>query len=308
MPFRRDDPSDTRALALAVETAFRKDLEKQGKDLFEDHADEKRGNAALHLFHGFEGAMQAAFPGWPEDMTGANRFASLLPFSSGGMVALGDSDTHREMTAAFKRFFGVLWPNKKASDIAVGRQIALLKTLAKGVEYCTAEYVDRKYRIDLGPPLTRRGEVFDSKTLFDRKIGSRYLSESISAAPDETRCRSIWVITWTNAEKEPVFYSHVGKWGRFHHSSFKSGEAVMAAGEWVVDQGVLTMINACSGHYRPQAWRFRLACNQLMNKGAISPATKVEVWKSGARELLPCSAFVIDLADKPASGYRLFPG
>lgn len=306
--FESEGPSDTRALARAVERSFRKDLASLGRGLFDDHAEERRGVAATHVFHGFDGAMRAAFPGWPDDLTAANRFASHLFFSSGGIVALGDHDVRREITRAFERFVGVLWPRKKAGDIPIAKQITLLKIIAKGVKYCSADHVDRKYRIDLGPPVRRRGEVFDSKTLFETKIEGRYVQGSMSVPQDDTRCRSIWVMTWSNAAQEPIFYSHVGKLGRFHHSSFNAGQAVMAAGEWVIERGILTMINACSGHYRPEAWRFRLTCGYLMNRGVISDVTKVEVWKANNRELLPCADFVRDFSDRLASGYRLFPG
>ena len=115
-------------------------------------------------------------------------------------------------------------------------------------------------------------------------------------------------MTWSDAREEPAFYSHVGKLGRFHHSSFKAGQAVMAAGEWVVRQGKLDMINACSGHYRPEAWRVRAACSHLKNEGTIAEKTRVEVWKGGERRLLPCLSFLSSFEQNLRSGYRLFPG
>ncbi len=48
-------------------------------------------------------------------------------------------------------------------------------------------------------------------------------------------------------------YAGTHKVDRFHHSSFLSGGAVKAAGEIVVDHGVVKMITAKSGHYRPSA-------------------------------------------------------
>ena len=67
----------------------------------------------------------------------------------------------------------------QTSDIAIPRQIALLKIIAKGVKYCGRDHIEKKYRVDLGPPVRRRGEVFDSQALFDKKIGNRYLPGSM---------------------------------------------------------------------------------------------------------------------------------
>ena len=45
--------------------------------------------------------------------------------------------------------------------------------------------------------------------------------------------------------------------GVFHHSTFLSGSAVMAAGELVVQQGVVKCITAKSGHYTPSVENMR---------------------------------------------------
>ncbi len=50
---------------------------------------------------------------------------------------------------------------------------------------------------------------------------------------------------------KPVIYSHVGKPGRFHHSSMVDGGDVIGAGEWIVRKGKLWKISANSGHYQP---------------------------------------------------------
>jgi hypothetical protein len=52
-------------------------------------------------------------------------------------------------------------------------------------------------------------------------------------------------------------YAHKHKVGIFHHSTFLSGSAVMAAGELVVEQGVIKCITAKSGHYLPSADNMR---------------------------------------------------
>jgi hypothetical protein len=45
-------------------------------------------------------------------------------------------------------------------------------------------------------------------------------------------------------------YSHEA--GIFHHSTFLSGHPVLAAGEWIVDNGTVKVITAKSGHYTPK--------------------------------------------------------
>lgn len=47
-------------------------------------------------------------------------------------------------------------------------------------------------------------------------------------------------------------FSHKHVQGKFHHSSFLTGGSVVAAGEWVVDDGMIKAITAKSGHYKPR--------------------------------------------------------
>lgn len=114
-----------------------------------------------------------------------------------------------------------------ASPNCAGSPTILAVEVAKGVKYCSASQID-KYKIELGPSI-RRGippaEIFDSQTLYNRKVApERYVAGSISTPNDWTKCRSIWVMICAN-DSQPTFYSHIGKLGRFHHSSFKSGGA-----------------------------------------------------------------------------------
>ncbi|MFL5259043.1 MAG: hypothetical protein ACJ8AS_04765 [Hyphomicrobiales bacterium] len=48
-----------------------------------------------------------------------------------------------------------------------------------------------------------------------------------------------------------TIYSAPSIGGELHHSSFLSGEPVIAAGDWMVDNGKIIYFNASSGHYRP---------------------------------------------------------
>lgn len=48
-----------------------------------------------------------------------------------------------------------------------------------------------------------------------------------------------------------IYASLIHRAGSFHHSSFLAGAPVAGAGEIVVDNGRLVMINNASGHYLP---------------------------------------------------------
>jgi len=58
-----------------------------------------------------------------------------------------------------------------------------------------------------------------------------------------------WAIFVVSPEGKMYAHKHVE--GEYHHSTFLSGSAVMAAGELLVVQGVVRVINAKSGHYLP---------------------------------------------------------
>lgn len=58
-----------------------------------------------------------------------------------------------------------------------------------------------------------------------------------------------WAIFVLSPENK--LYSHKHVEGEFHHSSFLSGSAVVAAGEMLVVDGIVRVINAKSGHYLP---------------------------------------------------------
>jgi hypothetical protein len=301
--FAGNAAEDARSVKEVLNQAFNKSLAELGKDLDASQELEKRGVVGLRVSHNLEAAVQAAFPGWPEDTTAANRFASNV-FVSGGKLSILE-DAKSDAMAAIKRFAAVLWPGKELPE---SKHFVVSRWLAKGVKYCSASKIG-KYRIELGPSI-RRGsptaEIFDSQALYKRKIGSgRSLPGSMTASRDWTQCRSIWVMTWTDSL--PTFYSHIGKFGRFHHSSFKAGGAVMAAGEWVVAEGKLKMINACSGHYKPEAWRFAFAAGYLKDAGIIQEDTQIEVWIDGKRTLAPCLEFQKNMSAKFAQGYSLFP-
>ncbi len=53
------------------------------------------------------------------------------------------------------------------------------------------------------------------------------------------------------SEKGEIFISKQNEIGKFHHSSFLAGEKVAAAGDIVIEKGIIKQISNYSGHYRP---------------------------------------------------------
>ncbi|MCB1918771.1 MAG: hypothetical protein KDJ28_02170 [Candidatus Competibacteraceae bacterium] len=70
-----------------------------------------------------------------------------------------------------------------------------------------------------------------------------------------------WAIFVVSPEGKMYAHKHVT--GIYHHSTFLSGSAVMAAGELVVDQGVVKFITAKSGHYAPTPENMRAFIRQF---------------------------------------------
>jgi hypothetical protein len=301
-----DDYDIDEVLKEFLQANYPKVLPSEGKELDAGSTKEKDGKGTALGHHGFHGAnfplaMKMAFPGWPKDTTNWRKFASEVHVSEGRVSIVGDRSFAEK---AFREFTKVIWPGKTVPESKVA---GLMKILLKGVKYCRGDYAVKKYKVTLGPAITRRGEVFDTKKLYEAKM-KNYVQGSVAPGQDWTKFRCIWVMSCPESGS-PTFYSHVGKLGRFHHSSFLAGGAVMAAGEWTIENGKLRHINACSGHYKPEDWRFLKACAVLKNEGVITRETKLEVWKDGqaaGRELVDCLPFLKDFNENRRKGYMLF--
>jgi hypothetical protein len=105
-------------------------------------------------------------------------------------------------------------------------------------------------------------EEFDTATIkskfLDQGVGAFQFgkndadTERFQKLADEWAVKSlIWVCAIEKGRLGATFYSHVGRPYKFHHSSFTSGGPLLAAGEWIVEAGVLKKISGNSGHYRP---------------------------------------------------------
>jgi len=87
--------------------------------------------------------------------------------------------------------------------------------------------------------------------------GSGLLVESIGNQPYTTKLHRTefsgngWAIFVVSPTGKLYSASHI--LGKLHHSSFLGGRPVMAAGEVVSEDGVIKVLTAKSGHYRPSA-------------------------------------------------------
>lgn len=103
----------------------------------------------------------------------------------------------------------------------------------------------------------------------------------------------IWVAAVEKGRLGATFYSHVGRPYQFH-SSFTSGGPLLAAGEWIVENGELRRISGNCGHYRPTINELHRAV--LFMAPAWRQDTEVMLYDKQARnwEYVPVNVFKAD--------------
>lgn len=108
----------------------------------------------------------------------------------------------------------------------------------KGVKYLT-EVERKEYEV-----FVQGDRIIDAKgNALDTK-GS--IEIDINGKPNPSN-KAIFVMS----EKCNIYISKLNEIGKFHHSSFLSGEKVAAAGDIVIENGVIKQITNNSGHYKP---------------------------------------------------------
>ncbi|MGC2661600.1 MAG: hypothetical protein WA324_26900 [Bryobacteraceae bacterium] len=149
-----------------------------------------------------------------------------------------------------------------------------------------------KYEVEINKDIKRRGVPLDTKQIKEHfidkdrsQIGVAMLGRD---AQEQAKLMNlvlewgetslIWVCVKAANSQDPVFFSHVGKKDRFHHSSFTCGGDVIGAGEWIVQGGRLLKISANSGHYRPPMDYFYRAV--LFMSTAWRTNTTVMLWNT----------------------------
>jgi len=195
---------------------------------------------------------------------------------------------------------------------------------AHGVKYIWDVRKRRqKYEVTIDATMLRRGQVFDTariKALYFHKLGYKEGADLLTAEEKgnafKVKPRAepaiasmgadsgsqhaanywgkkslIWVCAPDGGFTTPSFYSHIGKMGKFHHSSLKAGDDVICAGEWIVDKGKLLKISGNSGHYRPTLDHLHAAVLRMAK--AFHPETVVLLWHvlAGKWEEVPVLKF-----------------
>ncbi len=196
------------------------------------------------------------------------------------------------------------------APLATPRHFELFKA---GVKYVMEEEKRKKYRVTLGPRLMRRNVQGHSTFLDTEEIWNYYKGKYAASSPcnglsNAQKNAQKFGVTLKSAAPvvKPVnmlsktgpgdaqgwliwvwgrddnFYTHVGKLGRFHHSSFFAGGAVKGAGEWKVERGKLTGIVGLSGHYKPPFEALVASVKFLQSKHAVvTEETNVYLWEKG---------------------------
>jgi hypothetical protein len=194
---------------------------------------------------------------------GTPRGAAAKPLFSAGISAPVDPQAKQLVEWGDRLFFSVpSWPRSNDADRNL-KIFRILNSLCMGVKYCIQMADRNRFRIEIhGRQLWRREQLFDTRELMEHygRKGNYEMTGEV-----------IWVLS-----KEPEeFYSHVGKLGRVHHSSFFAGDEVRAGGDWRVEQGVIREISGRSGHYKPGIGHFIQALRMLQARGAFGISDEI---------------------------------
>ena len=92
----------------------------------------------------------------------------------------------------------------------------------------------------------------------------------------------IWVMSPPCGKKtRHKFYTNAHVRGEFHHSSFLSGDAIIAGGEWKVKAGKIQYITGKTGHYKTCKDALAMALLELRKEGVDLGSTQVVLWQFG---------------------------
>lgn len=96
----------------------------------------------------------------------------------------------------------------------------------------------------------------------------------LSGKPVHTPKDDKWIFVMSPSEK---LYVAKKKKGKLQHSSFLAGGVTIAAGRLIVNNGILELIEAHSGHYLPKPENFQTLIAALTSSGADLSVAKVEL-------------------------------
>lgn len=110
--------------------------------------------------------------------------------------------------------------------------------LEKGVDYLNElERIKHEVFVQGDKIIDANGNLFNtSDSIIKDWVGKKTISN-----------RAIFVMS----PRGHLYISKIQEIGKFHHSTFLSGKKVAAAGEIIIEDGVIKLITDKSGHYRP---------------------------------------------------------
>ncbi|KAG0620830.1 hypothetical protein M758_4G247800 [Ceratodon purpureus] len=152
-------------------------------------------------------------------------------------------------------------------DVGDGRQIEL--------EKCSRAKLQEQQINYLSPEQRKHFEV----SIYKGKLFFKESGELVSTTESDSDDRWIFVMS-------PSGKLYVGKKerGTFQHSSFLAGGATTAAGRLSIHKGILQLMEAHSGHYRPSPENFEALVRILIESGADLTFAKVQLVSDDLRE------------------------
>jgi hypothetical protein len=146
-----------------------------------------------------------------------------------------------------------------------------LQDFQRGVKYKDIDRSRYKYLIKVsGGMLTRRGKINDAGKWIDTQKMEPFSTTGLNSHWSGDG----WAM-WVESRNKD-FYTNRMKLLRLQHTSFLSGDKVMGAGEWQVENGVLKKISGRSGHYQPTLDHLLQAMRDLEIAGVV-PVDNVDV-------------------------------
>jgi hypothetical protein len=209
--------------------------------------------------------------------TGGNAGPPNAPASNGGVVAPPPLPFNNGRPSAFDKQPNINDASAKGQVRIMGdKQGRYDGEKDRGVKYVSDLKTRRqKYQVEMGSTMKRRNLEFDTRDIkqhFIKKgrgdvgsatLGTNKKGQAFATPPEWNDDALLWVCAPDPETDRPVFYSHVGRPNRFHHSSMVDGGKVIGAGEWIVRKGKLWKISANSGHYQPTIDFFYRAVLQM---------------------------------------------
>ncbi|NOQ71998.1 MAG: hypothetical protein GQ574_08350 [Crocinitomix sp.] len=140
----------------------------------------------------------------------------------------------------------------KYFDIMPASQKAYKKSRSLEKTYATGAKVDFEKKVKYLNKVERKEyEIFIQRDKVIDKNGNLFNTKNCKSIDKSgatiTSNKAIFVMSETGE----IFISKLDEFGVFHHSSFLSGEKIAAAGEIIIEEGIIKYVNNKSGHYMP---------------------------------------------------------